>query len=145
LFLDFERRTIKPLLALPQGAEFRLCGGLVFGRSILFVVASNSAAYLFEYRDGVLNGLMKTAYKAGAPLSVEVKGRSAMKVVFLLRVAPTYEAGDNPLLIFDGKKLSRANDYMRLHDASINLKARRIAFCYWQGKARRLAVANLRR
>lgn len=145
LFLDFENRTMKPLLELPERSEVRLRGGLIFGQSILFLVAANSTAYLFEYRDGAIRGLMKTAYKAGASLSVEVKGRSQMGVVFLLRVASTYEEGDNPLLIFDGKNLSRATDYAQLHDASINAKTQRIAFCYWQGRGRRLAVANLRR
>jgi hypothetical protein len=145
LFLDFESRTMKPLLELPERSEFRLSGGLAFGGSILFVVAGNSQAYLLEYREGKLRGLMKTAYRAGAPLSVEVKGRSVKEVVFLLRVVPTYEEGDNPLLIFDGKNLRRATDYAQLHDASINAKARRVAFCYWKGGQRRLSVATLRR
>lgn len=145
LFLDFENRTMKPLLELPQRSEFRLTGGLAFGRSILFVVAGGSQAYLFQYRSGDLTGWMKMAYKDGAPLSVEIKQRAREGVIFLLRVAPTYEVGNNPLLIFDGKKLSRATDYMKLHDASIDAKAQRIAFCYWQGERRRLAVAKLRR
>lgn len=143
--LDFERRVMSPLIELRgPSAAYRLTGGFAFGPSILFLVTNDADAVLYEHRDGRATELLRTPVKSGAPVSVEIKHRSASRVVFLLRTAPTYERGDNPLLIFDGSRLRRATDHPALHDASIDARGRRIAFCFWKGDARHVVVGELK-
>ena len=143
--LDFERRTMRAIIEL-QGpsASYRLAGGFAFGPSILFLVTNDADAVLYEYRDGLLTELLRTPVKTGAPVNVEIKHRSEARAIFLLRTAPIYEVGDNPLLLFDAARLSRASDYPALHDASIDARGRLIAFCFWKGGVRHLVVGKLR-
>ncbi len=54
-----------------------------------------------------------------------------------------YERGDNPVLIFDGKTLSRVKEYPELHDAEVDSGGRRIAYCYWEGDSRHIVVKEL--
>lgn len=143
--LDFGRRTMQTLLELRgPSSSYRLGGGFAFGPSIIFVVTNGADAVLYEHRDGRATKLLTTPVKEGAPVNVEIKHRSAARVVFLLRTAPAHEKGDNPLLTFDGARLRRAGDYPALHDAHIGARGRRIAFCFWKGGARHLVVAELK-
>ena len=74
---------------------------------------------------------------------IEVKHRSSERVVFLVRTDASSERGDNPLFIFNGDRLLQVKEYPLLHDAAVDPAGQRIAFCYWDGERRHIAIKEL--
>jgi len=55
----------------------------------------------------------------------------------------SYEQGNNPLLVSDGKQLLHLIDYDELYDVDIDQQGRQIAFCFWNGDIRHIIVKEL--
>ena len=140
-FLDFPNRSIKALINLSADSTRAFNGGLGFKSSIILVLSSEPDAYLFLYRDGKISVLGK--FKSPGFNTIEVKHVSSSKVIFLVRTHPTYERGDNPLFVFDGKQLLRIKEYAELYDTDVDPRGQRIAYCYWVGKKRHIVVKKL--
>ena len=142
-FLDFQSKSVKALINLPQGSAWEFNGGLSFKSSMIILLSLDRKTNFFVYRDGKIKRLAATDSTGFS--FVEVKHHSDDKVVFLLRAHAPYERGDNPLFIFDGEKLFRVKEYEQLHDAAVDHSGQRIAYCYWQGDRRHIVVKELTR
>src|SRR6266571_2585761 len=62
---------------------------------------------------------------------------------FIVTAHPPYERGHNPAFWYDGERLLPLADYAELADFDVHLPTRRIAFVYWEGVQRHLAVKEL--
>ena len=142
-FLDFQGKSVTPLINLSQDGASAFNGGLSFKSSIIILLSSQQKTYLFLYRDGKIKKL--AAVNSTGFSQVEVKHQSDDKVVFLVRAHAPYERGDNPLFVFDGEQLSRVKEYPELHDAAVDPGATRIAFCYWEADKRHIVIKELNR
>lgn len=140
-FLDFESKSQKSLISLPGNAPYNLNGGLSFGSSIIIAVSDRSKTYLFLYRDEKIKPL--TEIKSPGHSWIEIKHSSSEGVVFLVKTHAPYEKGDNPLFIFNGERLLQVKEYPNLHDVAVDPRGQRIAFCYWQGNQRHIAIKEL--
>lgn len=144
LFLDFETKAIKRLVALPEKSGESLRGRVNFGGSILFVIVDEKAGYLFQYRQGKIRCLTRIQeLNYTSPGDLDVKYQTSGKIIFQIKIHPPYEEGDNPLFMFDGNELTRVSDYKNLYDADIDPQGKRIAFCYWQRGKRVIAIKAL--
>jgi hypothetical protein len=76
-------------------------------------------------------------------MRLEVKHISSSRLIFLIRTKGTSEQGDNPLFIFDGKKLWRIREHAELYDVAVDKRGQRIAYCYWSGNRRHVVVNEL--
>ncbi|HEU4509158.1 MAG TPA: hypothetical protein VFR78_13005 [Pyrinomonadaceae bacterium] len=140
-FLDFKGKSVRRLVNLPQDALYAFRGGLTFESSIIIALAYGSKTYLFLYRDGQIKPL--TELKSHGQSWIEIKHRSSEGVVFLVRTHESYEKGDNPLFIFNGDRLLQVKEYSNLHDAAVDPAGQRIAYCYWEGNQRHIAIKEL--
>ena len=139
--LDFESKSTKPLVNLSDEFHQAFNGGLSFKSSILLLLSHGRKSALVLYRDGKIKRLAE--FDSNGYGSVEVKHRSPDRVIFLVKAHASYERGDNPLFVFDGERLSRVKGYRELYDAEVDPGGRRIAFCYWEGGQRHLAIKEL--
>ena len=140
-FLDFQGKSVKRLMDLPEDAPRTFRGGLSFGSAIIIALDRGSKTYLFLYQDDKIKPL--TEIKSSGVSWIEIKHRSSEGVVFLVRTQPTYERGDNPLFIFNGDRLLQVKEYPELYDAAVDPAGQRIAFCYWQGERRHIVIKDL--
>ena len=140
-FLDFQGKALKRLISFGEDAHYAFRGGLSFGSSIIIALARESKTYLFLYRDGKIKPL--TRMNSPDHSWIEVKHRSSEGVVFLVRTHASSERGDNPLFIFNGDRLLQVKEYPLLHDAAVDPAGQRIAFCYWDGERRHIAIKEL--
>ena len=140
-FLDFQNNSIKALINLSAESARAFDGALSFNSSIILLLSHKQMGYLFLYRGGRIKGLGE--FNSTAFRQIEVKHRSSSKVIFLVRMHAMYERGENPLFIFDGEQLFRVKEYSELHDAAVDPSGRRIAYCYWEGDKRHIAVKEL--
>lgn len=140
-FLDFESKSEKRLIKLPGDAPYTFNGGISFGPSIIIAVSSGSKTYLFLYRYEKIKPLAEI--KSTGFNLIELKHRSSEGVVFLIRTHATYERGDNPLFIFNGERLLQVKEYPELYDAAVDPAGQRIAYCYWEGERRHIAIKEL--
>jgi hypothetical protein len=140
-FLDFQNKSARSLLALPADSMHAFGGGLAFKSAIVFALSRGPKAYLYLYQDQKVSELGQ--FNSSGYSWIEVKHTSPSRVIFLLRTFAAYERGDNPLFIFDGRQLLRINNYAELYDVDVDPRGRRIAYCYWAGDKRHLAVKEL--
>ena len=112
-----------------------------FRSDTILAVSRAQKAHLYLYRDGKVSQLGE--FDAQGFYGLEVKYVSPSRIIFLLRSHPPYERGDNPLFVFDGRKLLRIKEHAELHDAGIDPRGQRIAYCYWSGEKRHLVVRQL--
>lgn len=140
-FLDFKGKSVKRLVNLPQDALYAFRGGLTFESSIIIALAYKSRTYLLLYRDGKIKPLSEL--KSPGQSWIEIKHRSSEGVVFLVRTHESYEKGDNPLFIFNGERLLQVKEYPNLHDAAVDPRGQRIAYCYWDGNQRHIVIKEL--
>jgi hypothetical protein len=140
-FLDFQSKSIKSLINLSNDSRRVFNGGLTFESSILVLLSNQTNSYLFLYRDGKIKGLVK--FESTGMGQVEIKHRSPERVIFLVRTRNHSEKGDNPLFVFDGEQLLRVREHAELHDAAFDPTGKRIAFCYWEGDKRHIAIREL--
>src|SRR6266545_1803560 len=64
-------------------------------------------------------------------------------VWLFLMVHQSYEHGNNPAFLYDGERLLPLAGYADLADFDVHPATRRIAFVYWDGTQRHLAVKEL--
>ena len=140
-FLDFQSKSIRSLISLSDGSSNAFNGGLSFKSSIIILLHNKPKTYLFVYQDGKIKGLAEI--NSTSSNHIEVKHLSSRRVVFLVRTHEAYERGDNPLFIFDGDKLVRVKEYPELYDAEVDRSGQRIAYCYWEGDRRHIAIKEL--
>ena len=140
-FLDFQNKSVRALINLPDDSVSTFNGGVGFNSAIILALSSGTKTYLFLYRDGKIRRLGE--FKSSGFSLIEVKYVSSSKVIFLLRTHETFDRGDNPLFVFDGIQLLRIKEYSELHDAAVDPAGRRIAYCYWAGDKRHIAVKEL--
>lgn len=140
-FLDFQNKSASSLLALPAESMHAFGGGVEFKSAIVFALTRGPKTHLYLYQNEQLSELGQ--FNSSGYSWIEVKHASPSRVIFLLRTYASYERGDNPLFIFDGRQLLRVNDYSELYDVNIDPRGRRIAYCYWAGDKRHLAVKEL--
>lgn len=140
-FLDFQSKTIKPLINLSEEFSNAFTGGVSFKTSIIILLTYRQNAYLFLYREGKIKGL--GVLHASSVSQIEVKHHSSQRLVFLVRTHEAYERGDNPLFIYDGEQLTRVREYAELYDAEVDSRGQRIAYCYWEGDKRHIIVKGL--
>lgn len=141
-FLDFQNKSVKTLINLPDDAPRAFDGGVSFKSSIIMVLSHSRKTFLFLYEDGKIRRLGE--FNSKGFNRIEVKHVSPSRVIFLIRTHSEYERGDNPLFMFDGSQLFRIKEYSELHDAAIDRGGRRIAYCYWQGDKRHIVVRELK-
>src|SRR6266542_3402122 len=79
----------------------------------------------------------------GPRASLSVRRQRGDNVWFILRVHESYEHGNNPAFLYDGERLLPFADYAELADFDVHPATRRIAFVYWDGTQRHLAVKEL--
>jgi len=140
--LDFKSKSLKRLIKIPPDGLHAFRGGLVFGSSIIIALSRGSNTYLVLYRDDMIEGLAQINSTV-FPGQIEIKHRSAEGIVFLIRTHASYERGDNPLFLFNGERLLQVKEYPELYDAAIDPAGQRIAYCYWEGNQRHIAVREL--
>jgi hypothetical protein len=143
LLVDFQSASATTLVRLADGSGWSLQGGIPFGDMTLFLLSGPSKACLILHagnRVKVLAELPKT--RGWQPL--EEKWRSSGMAIFEVMVGEPYERGDNPLFVFDGEQLSRVTDYPELYAVDIDASGRKVAFCFWEGDARHIAIRALR-
>ncbi|HEU4402547.1 MAG TPA: hypothetical protein VFT43_10630 [Candidatus Polarisedimenticolia bacterium] len=143
LQVDFASASATPLVRLADGSGWHLKGGIPLGETVLFLLEGKSKSNLFAQTGDKVKILAELAGARGGP-QLEPKWRSPGKAIFEIKAHETYERGDNPLFVFDGKRLARVTDYAELYDADIDAPGRTIAFCYWKGDARHIAVRRLK-
>jgi hypothetical protein len=141
-FLDFQNKSVRALINLPNDSTRVLDGGVSFKSSIVIVLSRGAKTFLFLYRDGKIKGLGEFHSKGSN--RIEVKHVSPSRVIFLIRTHAEYERSDNPLFIFDGSQLLRIKEYSELHDAAVDTGGRRIAYCHWVGDKRHIVVRELK-
>lgn len=140
-FLDFESKKIRSLVDLTSDSPSAFSGGVSFKSSILFLLSHNAKVYFFLYRDGMIKRLGEidsTSFNF-----IQVKYDSPQGLIFLLRTHASYEKGNNPLFLFNGEQLFRIGEYPQLYDVGIDPNGRRIAYCYWAGDSRHIAIKEL--
>ena len=140
-FLDFQSKSIKSLINLSADSSGAFNGAIDFKSSVIMLLSHSPKAYFFLYQDGGIKGLGEL--NAPGFSRIEVKHVSSSRVIFLLRTHASYERGDNPLFIFDGKQLFRVKGNAELHDAAIDPSGKRIAYCYWVGNKRHIVIKQL--
>ena len=140
-FLDFQNKSVRALMNLPDESTRAFDGGVSFKSSIILVLSRSPKTYLFLYRDGKISRLGE--FNSKGFNRIEVKHVSPSRVIFLIRTHSPSERGDNPLFIFDGSQLLRIKEYSELYDAEVARAGRRIAYCYWVGDKRHIVVKEL--
>jgi hypothetical protein len=136
-----DRRDAKRILPLSGGARASLAGGFTTSRDIIFAVGSDTLG-LYRLRRGRVESLMRVPVRPqGSTLAV--RAQRGDSVWFILRLHASYERGSNPAFLYDGKRLLPLADYAELADCDVHLPTRRIAFVYWDGRQRHLAVKQL--
>lgn len=140
-FLDFQNKSVRALINLPDDSIRAFGGGVSFKSSIILVLSRSPKTFLFLYRDGKIRALGE--FNSKVVQGIEVKHVSPSRVIFLVRTHAPYERGDNPLFVFDGSQLLRIKDYSDLHDSNVDRSGRRIAFCHWVGAQRHIVVREL--
>lgn len=141
-FLDFQNKSVKALINLPDDSTRVFDGGLSFKSSIIIVLSRSAKTFLFLYRDEKIKELGE--FNSKGANRIEVKHVSPSRVIFLIRTHAEYERGDNPLFMFDGSQLLRIKEYSELHDAAVDPGGRRIAYCHWVGDKRHIVVRELK-
>ena len=140
-FLDFQNKSVKGLINLPDDSVNAFNGGVGFKSAIVLALSHDTKTHLLLYRDGKLSRLGE--FNSSGFSLIEIKHVSSSKVIFLLRTRETFDRGDNPLLVFDGTQLLRIKEYSELYDAAVDPSGRRIAYCYWAGDKRHIVVKEL--
>ena len=138
-FLDFQNKSVRALIDLPDNSINAFNGGVGFKSAIVLAVSHGTKTYLFLYRDGKISRLGE--FNSSGFSFIEVKYVSSSKVIFLLRTHGMSDRGDNPLFVFDGTQLLRITEHSELYDAAVDPAGRRIAYCYWAGSKRHIVVA----
>ncbi|HEX7331389.1 MAG TPA: hypothetical protein VF290_07810 [Pyrinomonadaceae bacterium] len=141
-FLDFQNKSVKALINLPDRSINAFNGGVAFKSAIVLAVSDGTKTYLFLYRAGKIS--RSGEFNSGGFGFIEVKHVSSLKVIFLLRTHGMSDRGDNPLFVFDGIQLLRINDHSELYDAAVDPAGRRIAYCYWAGDKRHIVVKEFK-
>lgn len=139
--LDFQNKSVRPLINLPDNSINAFNGGVGFKSAIVLALSRGTKTYLFLYRDGKISRLGE--FNSSGFGWIEVKHVSSSKVIFLLRTHAPSDRGDNPLFVFDGTQLLRIKEYSELYDAAVDPAGRRIAYCYWTGDKRHIVVKEL--
>ncbi|PYP69759.1 MAG: hypothetical protein DMD41_16330 [Gemmatimonadetes bacterium] len=133
-----DRREATRILPLPRGS---LAGGFATGRDIVFAAGSDTLT-LYRWRRGRHEPLMRVPVRPQAS-SLAVRAQRRDSVWFVLRLHAPYERGNNPAFLYDGERLLPLADYAELADFDVHLPTRRIAFAYWDGQQRHVAVKEL--
>ena len=141
-FLDFQNKSVRALINLPDDSARAFNGAVSFKSSIILVLSRGPKTFLFLYRDGKISGLGE--FNSKGFNQIEIKHASSSRVIFLIRTHAPYERGDNPLFIFDGIQLLRIKEHSELHDAAVDDGGRRVAYCYWVGDKRHIVVRELK-
>ncbi len=136
-----DRRQAVRVLRQPQPASADLRGGFVAGQDVIFAVGSDTLT-LYRLRGGRLRALTRIpAHPQQSGLAL--RARRPGDVLFIVTVHPPYERGHNPAFWYHGERLLPLADYAELADFDVHLPTRRIAFVYWDGEQRHLAVKEL--
>lgn len=141
-FLDFESKSLRRLINMAADGAQAFRGGLSFGASLIVALSRGSTTYLVLYQDEKIKALTKM-HSTGFPGQIEIKHRSSEGIVFLVRTHASYESGDSPLFMFNGERLLKVKEYPALHDAAVDPAGQRIAYCYWEGEQRNIAIKEL--
>lgn len=143
LFFDFQNKTEKILLEVPTTSRMSpsLLGGFGFGENIIFFL-SDGGVRIFEHQANETKLL--TDYKPGNPgndsAEFEIKYQTPEKVIFLIRPSSNTSEMRSSLWLYDAQGLKKASDVDNLLD--VDIKANRIAFCYWVGKEKRHIIVK---
>src|SRR6266568_5873898 len=136
-----DRREAVRVLRQAQPASADLRGGFVAGQDVIFAVGSDTLT-LYRLRSGRLRALTRIpAHPQQSGLAL--RARRPGDVLFIVTVHPPYERGHNPAFWYHGERLLPLADYAELADFDVHLPTRRIAFVYWDGEQRHLAVKVL--
>src|SRR6266571_1202083 len=136
-----DRRQAVRVLRQPEPASADLRGGFVAGQDVIFAVGSDTLT-LYRLRSGRLRALTRIpAHPQQSGLAL--RARRPGDVLFIVTVHPPYERGHNPAFWYHGERLLALADYAELADFDVHLPTRRIAFVYWHGEQRHLAVKEL--
>lgn len=136
-----DRPEATRILQLSGGTRASLAGGFGTARDVIFA-AGNDTLTLYRWRSGRIETLIQIPVRPQAS-SLSVRRQRGDSVWFILSVHPSYERGNNPAFLYDGERLLRLADYADLNDFDVHLATRRIAFVYWDGTQRHLAVKEL--
>jgi len=137
-----DRREAVRVLRQAQPASADLRGGFVAGQDVIFAVGSDTVT-LYRLRSGRLRALTRIpARPQQSGLALRAGPRSG-DAWFIVTAHPPYERGHNPAFWYDGERLLPLADYAELADFDVHLPTRRIAFVYWEGVQRHLAVKEL--
>src|SRR5207245_434877 len=138
---DFEWLSDTSLVAWIPDGDVGVTGGLGTGRDIVFAAGSDTLT-LYRWRRGRHEPLMRVPVRPQAS-SLAVRAQRRDSVWFVLRLHAPYERGNNPAFVYDGERLLPLADYAELADFDVHLPTRRIAFAYWDGQQRHVAVQEL--
>src|SRR6266550_1545356 len=103
---------------------------------------SGPSLTLYRLRSGRVRSLTRISARPQQSGLALRAGRSG-DAWFIVTVHPPYERGHNPAFRYDGERLLPLADYAELADFDVHLPTRRIAFAYWEGVQRHLAVKEL--
>lgn len=140
--LDLKARTRRVLVPRSEGLENTLKCGTWFGSSmLLFLETSSTSRAVLVGADGQMRELGSVGSIA-LFAEVEVRYRSASRIVFLVRQYRGADRGDNPLVTFDGQHLVRVFVEGDLADADVSPDGRLAAFCLWKDDHTRQIVVR---
>jgi hypothetical protein len=137
--LDYQEAT--RVLPMSGGVRASLGGGFATGRDIIFAAGSDTLT-LYRLRRGRLKPLTRFPVRPQVS-GLSVRARRGDSVWFLLRLHTSYERGNNPAFLYNGERVLPLGDYAELADFDVHLPSRRIAFVYWDGLQRHLALKEL--
>jgi hypothetical protein len=133
-----DRPAATRILRLPDDARSSLAGGFVAGRDIIFG-AGASKLILYRYRGGSVRPLLNFAVKPQAS-SIAIRAQRGDSTWFVLTLRATSERGNNPGFLYDGERLVSLGTYSELADLDVHLPTHQIAYLYWEGNERHVAV-----
>jgi hypothetical protein len=136
-----DRPEAKRILPLSGGPRASLAGGFATARDLIFAAGSDTLG-LYRWRSGRLETLMQISVRPQAS-SLSVRRQRGDSVWFILMLHQSYEHGNNPAFLYDGERLVPLVEYANLADFDVHPATRRIAFVYWDGAQRHLAVKEL--
>ena len=143
-FFDFQNKTVKILFEVEETDKNypQLLGGFGFEEKIIFFLDDGGSVRIFEHKGNETKLL--TGHKSNNPdndsSEFEIKYQTPEKVFFLIRPSSNTSEMRSSLWLYDAQGLRIIRDVDNLLD--VDIKANRIAFCYWVDKGKRHIIVK---
>ncbi len=141
-FMDLSAKKLIKLVSCKE-KNSRLEGGFIFQDQMVILVANDTLLNFYTYQNKKFSQIASFDSNQGN-ISLEVKNKYSDQQLFLLRIYDTFEKGNNPLFIYDGKQLIQILDCQDLYDVDISKEGQKVVFCFWEQGERHLVIKELK-